>query len=281
MAKKSKILTFFTLLLLLPSLAGCTVLRNLSKSEYTKCFEKTSKDLVASQNTADLLYNSKKKMNKKQKQLLQEKVSKYATNTQKSLDTLEKYDTFTSYPSSVKSYCKLALDYENAVQKNESEKKLKKKYHKAAKQAIVVNQKAGFEKKTQKITKSVMLEDPHYTVKKVVKVDKNGKKTVVGSESKSKSKKKKKKKSNIPKSVISFSPVQGAVLILVSSLLIVVIFMQPSKSDDSMGALTATGGDSMFAKPKPRGYELFLIRSTQVLLLVLLGIIFSADKWKW
>lgn len=278
MAKKSKILTFLTFLLLLPSLAGCTVRRNLSKSEYTKCFEETSKDLVASQNAADLLYNSKKKMSKKQKQLLQEKVSKYTTNTQKSLDTLEKYDTFTSYPSSVKSYCKLALDYENAVQKNESEKNLKKKYHKAAKQAIVVNQKAGFEKKTQKITKSVMLEDPHYTVKKVVKVDKNGKKTVVGSEFKSKSKK---KKTNIPKSVISFSPVQGVVLILVSSLLIVVIFMQPSKSDDSMGALTATGGDSMFAKPKPRGYELFLIRSTQVLLLVLLGVIFSADKWKW
>lgn len=275
-------------------MAGCSpVRRNLSKHEYTNCFSKTSKDLVAAEKAAEKIYGKdqttvskkkKKKISKKEKQKLLKEVGEYSNNTQKSLDTLKKYNTFTSYPSAVVSYCKRALAYEEAVQNEEPYKTLQKKYHKAAKQAIEVTKAGGFEKRAQTITKSVMLRDPHYTVRKLIKIDKKGHKHVV-EDKKDKAKEKKKasqsKKPKIPKSRITFSLAQGIAIILVSILIIVVIFLQPNKSDDNMGALTATGGDSMFAKPKPRGYELFLIRATEFSIILLLAVILLAGRYRW
>lgn len=272
------------------SLAGCSpIRRNLSKHEYTNCFSKTSKDLAASEKLAEKIYNKdqttvnkkkKKKISKKEKDRLLKQVEKYADHTQKSLDTLQKYDTFTSYPATVISYCHKALDYEQAVMNEEPYSNLQKKYHKAAKQAIEVTRIGGFEKRAQDVTKEVMLGDPHYTVKRLIKIDKKGHKTVVKSQKKTKKKKRSKIKLP-PKSTIHFSIIQGIVVILVSGLLIVVIFLQPNKSDDNMGALTATGGDSLFAKPKPRGYELFLIRTTQLSILLLLLVIFLIGRFRW
>lgn len=279
MSKKSKLIATVSLLLLVSTLAGCSIRRNLSKSEYTKFFSKTSKDLITSKNIEDTLYG-KKKLTKKQKATLKKAVSEYANSTQKNLDTLKKYDTFTSYPSAVKKYGELALKYEKALLNNESQKQLKAKYHTAAKQSIEVNKQAGFENKTQTITKNVLIHDPAYTIKKESKTTKSKNSTSKKAKSSSKSKKSTKQEET-PQSIIAFSPAKGIVLILVSVLLIVVVFIQPSKSDDSMGALSATGGDSMFAKPKPRGYELFLIRSTEVLIVVMLGIILSGHWLVW
>lgn len=272
-------------------LAGCSpVRRNLSKHEYTNCFSKTSKDLAASEKLAEKIYNKdqttvnkkkKKKISKKEKERLLKQVGQYADHTQKSLDTLQKYDTFTSYPSAVINYCHKALDYEQAVMNEEPYSSLQKKYHKAVKQAIEVTRIGGFEKKAQNVTKKVMLGDPHYTVKRLIKIDKKGHKTVVKSENARKKKTKKPKVKLPPKSTIHFSIVQGIVVILVSGLLIVVIFLQPNKSDDNMGALTATGGDSLFSKPKPRGYELFLVRATQMSILLLLLVIFLVGRFRW
>lgn len=85
---------------------------------------------------------------------------------------------------------------------------------------------------------------------------------------------KKNAQNETPVSVIYFNPIKSILLVVTSILLIFVIFRQPSKSDDNMGALSSVGGDSMFSKPKPRGFELFMIRTTRVLILVLLGIMY-------
>lgn len=62
----------------------------------------------------------------------------------------------------------------------------------------------------------------------------------------------------------------GCLFICLSILIIIAIFLQPSKQDDSMNALTESGGASLFTRPKPRGYQLFLLRTTESLTLLLI-----------
>lgn len=63
------------------------------------------------------------------------------------------------------------------------------------------------------------------------------------------------------------------VLVVICILLIIVIFLQPNRQDDAMNALTDSGGASLFTRPKPRGYALFLLRATEMLIAATVGIL--------
>lgn len=66
------------------------------------------------------------------------------------------------------------------------------------------------------------------------------------------------------KRVVTLEILSGAIAVLI----IVVICLQPSKQDESMNALSESGGATLFMRPKPKGYALFLIRTTEVLILL-------------
>ncbi|WP_124058045.1 preprotein translocase subunit SecG [Vaginisenegalia massiliensis] len=59
-------------------------------------------------------------------------------------------------------------------------------------------------------------------------------------------------------------------LIVVSILMIILVVMQPSKSN-AASSLTGASGENPLVKQKARGFEAFLIRAT-----VVLGVIFFA-----
>lgn len=65
----------------------------------------------------------------------------------------------------------------------------------------------------------------------------------------------------------------GITLIVISVLIIVFIFLQPSKANDAMSALSDTAGHDLLSEAKPDDYTLFLMRGTVVLTLVLIGIL--------
>lgn len=61
----------------------------------------------------------------------------------------------------------------------------------------------------------------------------------------------------------------GIYFIVLVIIIITSIFLQPNRSNDSMNALTESGGATLFNRPRPRGYELFLLRTTEISVLVL------------
>ena len=75
----------------------------------------------------------------------------------------------------------------------------------------------------------------------------------------------------------SITPGWGIWLMLVCIVIIASVFLQPNRSNDAMNALTESGGATLFDRPKPKGYELFLRRTTEVgtVILVISLIIFN------
>lgn len=139
-----------------------------------------------------------------------------------------------------------------------------------------VNQKAKSQKKTTKSsTNKASLNNNQKKLSKKEQLA-NAKKQLISKNGILKSKHKsgktkmpilKLKSQNPNKNKIPF--VWGCLFIVLSILIIISIFLQPSKQDDSMNALTESGGASLFTRPKPRGYQLFLLRTTEGLTLLL------------
>ncbi|WP_025728344.1 preprotein translocase subunit SecG [Atopobacter phocae] len=66
-----------------------------------------------------------------------------------------------------------------------------------------------------------------------------------------------------------------AVLLVISGLLIVIVAMQPSKTN---AASSLSGGaDQLFGKQKARGFEAFLIRVTVILGTIFLGLTLALE----
>lgn len=60
-------------------------------------------------------------------------------------------------------------------------------------------------------------------------------------------------------------------LIVIAILIVIAVMMQPTKTDDALGALSGGGANDLFAQQKSRGFEGFMQRVT-----VILGILFFA-----
>lgn len=65
----------------------------------------------------------------------------------------------------------------------------------------------------------------------------------------------------------------GIALIVLSGLIILFIFLQPSKANDAMSALSDTAGHDLLSEAKPDDYTLFLMRGTVILTLIVVGIL--------
>lgn len=193
-----------------------------------------------------------------------------AANSKRRLDqTL----TLTKYPKQVQQYNDEVIKYVDLVTSNKvNRNKLNSQFHKATLAGAKVD--TNYSKKTSKLFNVVIVADEAsgykplaktkgLTIKKAKNSSKDGK-TVTTDPNKS-YRKFMKRRSLLQKQRTDPLVIGLEILSLVSALLIIFfIFLQPSKQDDAMNALSESGGASLFTRPKPRGYALFLIRATEV-----------------
>ncbi|WP_172616848.1 preprotein translocase subunit SecG [Limosilactobacillus reuteri] len=274
-SKKAKLA--FVLLLPVLMLAGCGigVKKVLSNSQLKTEFNNNTRIMLSARGYAGNQVTNKKTKTVKLSKTNQEKVKKEQKEVQRSLNKLNNSRLLTGYPRSVKSYTEGVNKYLNLLLQDKiSKKTLNKQFHQNTVKgmeivseyqngkgstlfnlALTADEASGYKpevkskgvtlKPTKTKNKSTVTHDPYKQLRKVKKQE-NEQNHI--------------KKVNREPRVITLK----IVLIALSALLILLIFLQPSKQDDAMNALSDTGGATLFTRPKPRGMQRLLINSTRV-----------------
>lgn len=170
------------------------------------------------------------------------------------------------YPKSTLSYAQQSLAYVQKAQKVSKPSDLKSDYHKVIQKGVKLYREVprNKDKKSERIMATLTALD--YSAEDTKKADQQ-EQSVKQSQSAA---------NNIfyPKSSKGISFGLGIVLIALSALLILFVFLQPSKANDAMNALTDTAGNDLLSEAKPDDYTIFLMRGTEfiaIAIVVILG----------
>lgn len=242
---------------------GCH--QKLTKKDMTISCNSSTVLLLKTRNTirSQLRENSHKKLSITSKQLKQLKCIEKKLNVEKhKIQPLA--TSVANYPKKILLYQTLFAEYIRQIKEKQEIIKINKQFHKVVLEAqdININYQNG---RTNKYLDKAVIAD-RVAQEKLKKVTKNTTHT------------KKKQSFAIPikkvnvykKHMINIPLGWGISFVVISILIITVIFLQPNKSNDSMSALTTTGGAELYNLPKARGYQLFLLRSTKVLIILLI-----------
>lgn len=202
------------------------------------------------------------------------------------------------YPSRLVKYNSQVLDYVNLLESEGSTAKAKAAFHKVVNSGESILIKYQDSQKVPKFFAVALQADAasgyeldassgiaYATKSETFSIDKNGKLKKVKNSDKSATSSTKNsqtsqgKTTTLSTKIIKINPFISVVLLIFSILIIILIFLQPNKNQDSMNALTETGGDTIFSIPKEKGYKLFLTRSTEILIAAL-TIILIIYNWK-
>ena len=295
--KNKKIKTFLLLGLLVLGLTACSSKKEelLSKKDLNKEFVQTTKILDSARGQVGEQVSKKSttkkiKVSNEKRKILKENL----TNLNHADEKLDySVRSAAKYPKALRDYNNQVKSYINGLLKGESKEKAVEQFHKTTKTAYALQfQYANEENKYLDIA----IASDQASGKKVdqnLSIQEASKNKTKKKNSKSKSTKtkdaatkklekklgmkvkqtkvaKKKPPVNIPLTWVAWFTVL-AVLLITS------VFLQPNKSNDSMSALTNSGGAELYNRPKPIGYQLFLQRLTEgtIAILVISLIIFN------
>ncbi|MBD5316620.1 MAG: preprotein translocase subunit SecG [Bacteroides sp.] len=293
--KNKKFSLFLILGLMMIGLTACSS-RNgdlLSKKDLNKEYVQTTKILDESRGVVgkqvDKKSKSKKiKLNRQNKNVLLENLSKL-NKSNKKLDYSVK--SAAKYPKALRDYNNQTIDYIKGLLKEETKKEAVQQFHQATKTAYqlqfqYVNEEnkyldiaiASDQASGKQIDQGVSIKEASKSKNK----DKKKHQSKANNENKKLENKlgMKVKKTKVTKKKPPVNIPLGWVIwfTLIAIVLIVSVFLQPNKSNDSMSALTNSGGAELYNRPKPIGYQLFLQRVTEgsIAVLVISLIIFNA-----
>ncbi|RMC46712.1 preprotein translocase subunit SecG [Lactobacillus sp. ESL0230] len=265
MNKKSTNLFFITFLVAaILVLSGCSIKTPFTEVKLTKEFNNNTVSLLKVRQIAAEKEQAK---GKKNTEAFIKRFNRDAKAEQKKVDqsvkTLQDSKKFSGYPENVQDYSVDVLNYIKTVINDKSVKTQTKAYHKTATSAIKIASEKS-DKKTKSLVTSIVQNDAVMQAKTITKNNKN---------SDSKNNIQNLKKKPFKTHIININLGWGIILILISGLLIATIFMQPNKSEDMTKALTDEN-----SMPKPRGYALFLVRSTEILTIMLAVVLILMNR---
>lgn len=296
--KNKKLRLFFAFSLILIGLTACSSNSFkkedlLSKKDLNKEYIQTTKILVESRGEVGKQVDQKSKsknirLSRKNKAVLSKNVSKLKQLNEK-LDFSVK--TAAKYPKALRDYNNQTSDYIKGLLKEETTKAAIQKFHKTTKTAYQLQfQYVNEENKYLDIAlasdqASGKKVDQDVSIKEASKSENKNKKRQQSKATKENKKLEKKLGMKVKKTKVTKKPSPVNIPLgwvvwfsLIALVLIVSVFLQPNKSNDSMSALTNTGGAELYNRPKPIGYQLFLQRVTEgaIAVLVISLIIFNA-----
>lgn len=264
----------------------------MKSSEVRNNFDSVNTALLTTQGTvmSSTKTNKPKTKNKKKKESV--KTTKYISYDRTAKSTLiaqkkavskviasfEKTNLKFGLPKDTLNYSKKVLAYINKAETAKKPSDLEDDYHRLADQGARTYFKVL--KPTKKHTQSerIMAAIMAFDVKQK-RVSNKGKKNETNSNSPALTdKEKNNSQANdahifYPKSSLGISIPLGSVLVVLSALLILFVFLQPSKANDAMNALTDTSGNDLLSEAKPDDYTLFLMRGTKILALAIVIIL--------
>lgn len=272
-------------------LAGCTRKASMTNKQLTTEYTKNTEAALVARGTVARQVSTKSKkdddkylkINTKNKKVLsQQKVLVNKSYKQVSASN----NGAGKYPSDLANYQKQILNYISVLQNGGTVKQAKSEFHKIATQGQEINIKyqgmkqnkflniATFSDEASGYKSQSPLTITPADKKKNDSSDKD--KAPLNQSEKSPSKVRRISKKDLINET-AITPAWGIWLILVCVVIIASVFLQPNRSNDAMNALTESGGATLFDRPKPKGYELFLMRTTEVgtVVLVLSLIIFN------
>jgi protein translocase SecG subunit len=284
--KSKNLKLVFLLALILSIFTGCTNTKPISKESLNREINETTKILVTTQEVISKQKSQKNKafnLTSSEKSDLKEQLKKLNESENK----IKKVTTnAAAYPKDAYKYNQLVTEYINDIIQSKKSTDVKQSYHKAVEEAYNIQPKYnGKENKYLNVAialdkaagNKVGSEDTTITpTKKDKKTNpkKNKKYTKAEKDLGIEIQKAKPKKQN---KAVNISWGWVILFTLISAFLITSVFLQPNKSNDSMSALTTSGGAELYNLPKPRGYQLFIRRTTElsIVLLILALIIFN------
>lgn len=248
--------------------SGCSVKKVNSIKLLDNDFEKITSSLAISQNIIrqrDKNTKSGKNLKLTKKDL---RVLSNQTNLiQNSLAKVWHNDTSTQYSSNILKYGSQVNRYIASLSEFKNYSQSKSSYRKVAMKGYHIFENIPDNRRTKnmKLAMSVVASlDP--SVKKEIKKDQREK------DNKYKKIQKAVNRQNQYDKIRSAKKVNVGwkiVLSIAAILLIFVVFLQPSKADDSMSALNGLASDNLMSQAKPTGYTLYLLRTTKVLITVI------------
>ncbi len=284
---KSKWYAVLMVIVLAVVLAGCQIKPVLSKKTLNGYFNADTQVLVNAREIADQKMSQSKDnnrimLNQKERKVIKKDRARVAEIQQK----LSKAKMISDYPKSVQAYTQNVDRYLLLLESGSPKKALKQQFHKTSLMGtkIIAKHNNGKFSKTFRVVlagdklSGYKLTSNAYQ-KAGLSIKKNNKQKENSSSVKSAKLLPAKNKNDMAQQKKKTAQYQHrpAVRMLEGMaafsavMVILVVFLQPSKQDDSMSALADNGGATLFTRPKPRGYTLFLLRSTEFWLLTMVS----------
>ncbi|STX18319.1 preprotein translocase subunit SecG [Lactobacillus crispatus] len=271
------IITFCCLMFL----TGCSIIKpSLSNKQLTNEFSKTTQSLLIARGTVAKQVIGKKAKNGDVKLKTTDKkvlVQQKAKVNQSLKKVSASAGLAANYPKALQKYENSILTYISLLQQGTSIREARSQFHKI----VVTGQRINIQYQNMRQNRYLNIASfadntSGYKSDSPLSITPTNKK----SKQKDTTTVKKPKSQNTLKDGTKVKTVHGAfslsigwgiyfiflVVIIISS-----IFLQPNRSNDSMNALTESGGATLFNRPRPRGYELFLLRSTEISVLILVA----------
>lgn len=253
-------------------LAGCgNNHKTYSKPDYDKIVDKQLEQInTANKATHEQLDTT---MAEKQKQELYftpvqvNELKIIRNNVSKNNDDLNKHMLDTAYPKTVAKFGNAAEDYINTLDNKHTVKQAQQSYHRLMKEMkpLLIYMRT---KKTLTLANMALSSDnlnyPDFFPKKKKP---NAKQTLISTDP-VEPKRRGSKGIDYHKSIISM-----VLISLLGILMLVVLFLQKPKDNSNMDALTDTGGSDLSSRPKPRGYNKFILIATKVMISVFAAIL--------
>lgn len=281
----------FAIAFLVLVLTGCTRKASMTNKQLTTEYTKSTEAALVVRGTVARQVSTKSKkdddkylkINTKNKKVLsQQKVLVNKSYKQVSASN----NGAGKYPSDLANYQKQILNYISVLQNGGTVKQAKSEFHKIAIQGQEINIKYQGMKQNKFLNIATFSDEASgYKSQSPLTITPTDKKKNDPSD---KAKAPLNQSEKVPSKVrriskkdlineTAITPAWGIWLILVCVVIIASVFLQPNRSNDAMNALTESGGATLFDRPKPKGYELFLMRTTEIgtVVLVISLIIFN------
>lgn len=270
-------------------LSGCSIIKpSLSNKQLTNEFSKTTQSLLITRGTVAKQVIGKKPKNgdikvttTNQKVLVQQKA--------KVNQSLKKVSApaglAAQYPKTLQKYDNSILDYITLLQHGTSIREARSEFHKV----VVLGQRINIQYQDMRQNRYLNIatfadQTSGYKADSPLSItptkNKKGKKKNATTSKKSDSQNELKDGTKVKTvhGAFSLSIGWGIYFIFLVIIIITSIYLQPNRSNDSMNALTESGGATLFNRPRPRGYELFLLRTTELSVLILAASLFIYNR---
>lgn len=277
--KLERVLTLIIAFGCLLILNGCSMVKpSLSNQQLTSEFSKVTQSLLISRGTV-----AKQVIGKKPKQgdvkISSANAKVLAQQKDKVNQSLKKVSAsaglVAQYPKALKKYDNSVLGYITLLQHGTTIREARSEFHKV----VVAGQRINIQYQNMKQNRYLNIatfadQTSGYKADSPLSITPTNKK----SKKKDNTPVKKLKARNTLKDGTKVKTIHGAFrlsigwgiyFIVLVIIIITSIFLQPNRSNDSMNALTESGGATLFNRPRPCGYELFLLRTTDISVLVL------------